>query len=217
MSSNQYVVGGKHVEKRPRNIKSINSVATCEKHRQSVVKDLSRKITKIQSAQLPDYQIRDLNDAINQLMREKHAWEVQIHDLGGINYLYSKAKLFADDGEKIGEVDDYRYYGRARELPGVKELFEADMTFVPERLRKQEMQQRQLDAWYYGYTPLEEESSLQDYEKELSNQRLDRISKERPNSLENWKPILIEHVPSREEVEKILLERRKNALLHRLV
>ncbi|EPY51608.1 complexed with Cdc5 protein Cwf12 [Schizosaccharomyces cryophilus OY26] len=217
MSSNQYVVGSKPVEKRPRNIKNINSVATCEKHRQSVIKDLSKKINKIQSAQLPDYQVRDLNDAINQLMREKHAWEIQIRDLGGINYIYSKAKLFADDGEKIGEIDDYRYYGRARELPGVKELFEADMTFVPERLRKQEMQQRQLDAWYYGYTPLEEEASLQDYEKTISDQRMERLSQERTHSLENWKPIVIEHIPAREEVERILLERRKNALLHRLV
>jgi len=35
---------------------------------------------------LSDFQIRDLNDEINKLMREKYRWEMQIKDLGGVDY-----------------------------------------------------------------------------------------------------------------------------------
>lgn len=37
-------------------------------------------------AGLSDFQIRDLNDEINKLMREKYRWEQQIRDLGGVDY-----------------------------------------------------------------------------------------------------------------------------------
>lgn len=35
---------------------------------------------------ISDFQIRDLNDEINKLMREKYRWEQQIVDLGGVDY-----------------------------------------------------------------------------------------------------------------------------------
>jgi len=38
------------------------------------------------AAALGDYQIRDLNDEINKLLREKGAWEYRIRELGGPNY-----------------------------------------------------------------------------------------------------------------------------------
>jgi hypothetical protein len=37
-------------------------------------------------AGLSDYQIRDLNDEINKLMREKSHWDDQIKKLGGPDY-----------------------------------------------------------------------------------------------------------------------------------
>lgn len=39
------------------------------------------------TAGLSDYQVRDLNDEINKLMREKLAWEHRIKELGGPDYL----------------------------------------------------------------------------------------------------------------------------------
>ena len=35
---------------------------------------------------LNDFQIRDLNDEINRLMREKRHWEYRIKELGGPDY-----------------------------------------------------------------------------------------------------------------------------------
>jgi pre-mRNA-splicing factor ISY1 len=37
-------------------------------------------------ASLNEYQIRDLNDEINRLFREKHVWELRIKDLNGPDY-----------------------------------------------------------------------------------------------------------------------------------
>src|ERR1700712_263979 len=73
-------------------------------------------------ASLSDYQIRDLNDEINKLMREKHMWEVQLRNLGGPNYMRFGPKMYDEDGREVPGSRGYKYFGRAKELPGVKEL-----------------------------------------------------------------------------------------------
>ena len=57
--------------RRPKLITSVTSIPVCEKWRGQVLKEISRKVTKIQDEALSDYQIRDLNDEINKAMREK--------------------------------------------------------------------------------------------------------------------------------------------------
>ena len=73
--------------RRPRVITEVDSIPSCEKWRGQTLKEISRKVSKIQDPALSDYQVRDLNDEINKLMREKHMWEVQIRNLGGPNYM----------------------------------------------------------------------------------------------------------------------------------
>ncbi|KAL9023678.1 MAG: hypothetical protein Q9180_008144, partial [Flavoplaca navasiana] len=110
--------------RRPKAITTITSIPLCEKWRGQVLKEISRKVSKIQDPSLSDFQIRDLNDEINKLMREKHMWEVQIRGQGGPNYMRG-GKVFDEEGKEIpGGGKGYRYFGRARELPGVKEMFE---------------------------------------------------------------------------------------------
>lgn len=70
---------------------------------------------------MTDYELRDLNDEINHLFREKGQWERQIAALGGANYRSGVPRILDDHGEEIPGMRGYRYYGRARELPGVKE------------------------------------------------------------------------------------------------
>lgn len=74
-------------------------------------------------ASLTDYEIRDLNDEINQLMREKRHWETQIVNLGGANYKRAQAAMVDDEGREVPGTRGYKYFGRARDLPGVKEMF----------------------------------------------------------------------------------------------
>jgi hypothetical protein len=53
-------------------------------------------------------------------MKEKYVWEVQLRNLGGPNYAVGVggAKVVDDDGKEVPGQRGYRYYGRARELPG---------------------------------------------------------------------------------------------------
>jgi pre-mRNA-splicing factor ISY1 len=60
------------------------------------------------SAGLTDYEIRDLNDEINKLMREKGHWERQIVNLGGANYRRSTAMLDGD-GKEVPGTRGYKY------------------------------------------------------------------------------------------------------------
>ncbi|KAA1101732.1 NineTeen Complex (NTC) component [Puccinia graminis f. sp. tritici] len=75
-------------------------------------------------AGLTDYEVRDLNDEINKLLREKGHWENQIINLGGANYRRIGSSTFDGAGRSAPGQRGYKYFGRAKELPGVKELFE---------------------------------------------------------------------------------------------
>lgn len=102
---------------------SVSSLRDCEKWRGDILKEISRKVSKIQDAGLTDYAIRDLNDEINQLMREKNHWERQIVTLGGANYSRGRQAMLDDDGKEVPGTRGYKYFGRAKELPGVREMF----------------------------------------------------------------------------------------------
>ncbi|KAF2197147.1 Isy1-like splicing factor [Delitschia confertaspora ATCC 74209] len=156
--------------RRPKLITSIDQIPVCEKWRGQVLKEISRKVSKIQDPALSDYQIRDLNDEINKLMREKHMWEVQIRNLGGPNYMRGGRVLDEEGREVPGGGKGYRYFGRARELPGVKELFEAATKPTDDKNDRGREDRRELrarvDAGYYGYNLDEEDGTLLEYEKE---------------------------------------------------
>lgn len=96
--------------RRPRAITTVTSIPICEKWRGQVLKEISRKVSKIQEASLSDFQIRDLNDEINKLMREKHMWEVQIRGLGGPNYMRGGGRVVDEEGREIeGAGRGYRF------------------------------------------------------------------------------------------------------------
>ncbi|KAJ9653614.1 NineTeen Complex (NTC) component, partial [Neophaeococcomyces mojaviensis] len=116
-------------QRRPKAVSTVSAIPLAEKWRSQVLKEVSRKITKIQDESLSDAQLRDLNDEINKLMKEKWSWERRIKELGGPNYgrggLGGMGTVFDDQGREVpGGGKGYRYFGRARELPGVKEMFE---------------------------------------------------------------------------------------------
>jgi pre-mRNA-splicing factor ISY1 len=58
-------------------------------------------------AGLSDYEVRDLNDEINKLLREKRHWENQIVALGGANYKRNVAML-DDDGKEVPGTKGYK-------------------------------------------------------------------------------------------------------------
>lgn len=93
-----------------------------ERWRVQVIREISRKVSQIQnreyltfhqtffsisengcmfSAGLGEFRIRDLNDEINKLLREKRHWEERIVELGGTDYIVRDRQ--GGEGEDEGE------------------------------------------------------------------------------------------------------------------
>jgi pre-mRNA-splicing factor ISY1 len=218
--------------KRPRAITTVDSIPACEKWRGQVLKEISRKVTKIQDSALSDFQIRDLNDDINKLMREKYVWELRIRDLGGPNYMRG-GRVVDDDGKEVpGGGKGYRYFGRARELPGVKELFEqATQANKPpeERVRAAGQSRAELarivDASYYGFNLDEEDGTLLEYEAKREQEAFQALVQQ-PGAEDDdpdWEPIPGDSgdgvgwtLPTLQQVQEELVERRRKRLLDKL-
>ncbi|EGR46162.1 uncharacterized protein TRIREDRAFT_5095 [Trichoderma reesei QM6a] len=213
--------------RRPKIITEVDSIPACERWRGQVLKEISRKVSRIQDPVLSDYQIRDLNDEINKLMREKHMWEVQIRNLGGPNYMRGGGKMYDEQGREIpGGGKGYKYFGRARELPGVKELFEAAAAKKHEDkpLEASKDLRKIVDAAYYGYAPGEEDDALLEYEAQKEREAAANLLKTGPQSVpDGWEPLPGDSgdgngwaLPTMEEVQMELLERRRRKLLDQL-
>ncbi|KAI5292615.1 NineTeen Complex (NTC) component [Ascosphaera acerosa] len=220
-------------QRRPRNITYVTSIPVCEKWRGQVLKEISRKVSRIQDASLSDFQIRDLNDEINKLMREKWVWELQIRNLGGPDYTRGRGKVYDDEGREIpGGGKGYRYFGRARELPGVKEMFEAasrrNVRSEAEDASRQvmtEMARKHVNAAYYGWGPDDEEEMLLAYEVQKEKEAFEKMKEQhQPGKSDNsWEPLpgdegdgLGWRLPSLEEVQEELVDRRRRRLLQKL-
>lgn len=221
--------------RRPRNVRSVDNLSMCERWRGQVVKEIGQKIVKIQDESLSEYQIRDLNDEINKLMREKLAWEYQIKSLGGPNYIRHGGKVYDDQGNEIPQIvmggksnSGYKYFGRARELPDVKELIAQEMKqrkMKQDQLAQSKIDQarfRSLPAEYYGF---EEVKGISKYEMILKKEKLyskqkflDVLNSQTPEqqkAVETFESIddeLINNIPTQADVEKYLIERLKKTI-----
>ncbi|KAI9298455.1 Isy1-like splicing factor [Neoconidiobolus thromboides FSU 785] len=148
---------------RPKMTTNCTNINEAEKWRGEVIMEISRGVTKIQDSSLTDQQVRDLNDEINKLIREKRRWEEQIKNLGGPDYRRAGTKIIDNSGTEIPGNYGYRYFGRARDLPGVRELFEPEVV-APNIKSRFEMYQN-IDADYFGYRD-EDDEVLLEYEKQ---------------------------------------------------
>lgn len=133
------------------------SVSEAEKFRRDLVRDVTKLVSQIQNASLGEYRIREINDEINKKMRTKHYWEIRIRELGGGDYKRGKAQYYEVEGKELPGAPNYKYYGAAKELPGVRELFaELEESAEKKRLHSRNSKSR-ADLYrlvtpdYYGY------------------------------------------------------------------
>lgn len=142
-------------ERRPFLASECRDLAEADRWRQQIMREIGRKVAEIQNEGLGEHRLRDLNDEINKLIREKSHWERRIVELGGPNYSKHSAKMTDLEGNIVdvpnpsGRGPGYRYFGAAKKLPGVRELFEK-----PPELRKRRTRYdiyKRIDASYYGY------------------------------------------------------------------
>ena len=187
------------------------SVKEGEVARSQVARQLTSMISQIQNASLGEQRIRDLNDEVNKLLRQKYAWEMQIIKLGGPDYRSSGGRFGETDGVEIPGQRGYKYFGAAKDLPDVRELLTADDDFEDVRKSKKELM-KTLNPDYYGwYDEQDEELLVAEKEAELENNSVGssvylskaEYSLKDPNFME-LEPVML---------DKLLLEHKKRSLL----
>lgn len=137
------------IARRPNDTQDCRNLSDAERFRREVTKEISKKIALIQNPGLGEFKIRDLNDEINKMLRIKFQWELRIKELGGPDYRRSGKEL-DKEGRSVGTDRGYKYFGAAKDLPGVRELFEQDMEIEKIRKTRAELM-KYVDAGYYGY------------------------------------------------------------------
>ncbi|KAL0600079.1 Pre-mRNA-splicing factor ISY1-like protein [Plecturocebus cupreus] len=171
---------GKVKERRPFLASECTELPKAEKWRRQIIGEISKKVAQIQNAGLGEFRIRDLNDEINKLLREKGHWEVRIKELGGPDYGKVGPKMLDHEGKEVPGNRGYKYFGAAKDLPGVRELFEKEPLPPPRKTRAELM--KAIDFEYYGY--LDEDDGVivpleQEYEKKLRADLVEKWKAER--------------------------------------
>jgi pre-mRNA-splicing factor ISY1 len=249
-------------KKRPKIANEVSSLKECEHWRGEILRGVAKKIAEIQNAALGEHRIRDLNDEINKDLREKGYWEDQIKSLGGADYKANRPKEVETYGAELASHSGYKYFGAAKDLPGVRELFETEaVPEAPRKTRKQLFKNIQPD--YYGWRDeedgmlllAEQEVELEAVKKEVARWQAEQASKpakkrqktegaapatsavaegavadaavegrrqpaaaaaapvEGRDSNKDWKAYV--DVPTMEDIEKLIIQKKKQALLNR--
>ncbi|KAJ3011654.1 NineTeen Complex (NTC) component [Thoreauomyces humboldtii] len=218
--------GVKKNERRPYLASEVNTLKEAEKWRHQIIRDVSKKVAKIQDSGLTDYQVRDLNDEINKHLREKRHWENRIRELGGPDYRKVGPRLTEQEGREVPGARGYKYFGRAKDLPGVKELFAEDTPAEAKKTARFDLYKR-VDADYYGYRD-EDDGLLLAYEATLGGGSggergtADSESMDEEDGTDGTGSVsdrFVAHVevPSQKEVEAWLVRRRQQELADRFL
>uniref|UniRef100_A0A0B6ZNF1 Pre-mRNA-splicing factor ISY1 homolog n=1 Tax=Arion vulgaris TaxID=1028688 RepID=A0A0B6ZNF1_9EUPU len=254
-------VGGiKEKDRRPYLASDCDNLQEADKWRRQIIGEISRKVAQIQNAGLGEFKLRDLNDEINKLLREKGHWEDRIKELGGPDYRKTGPKMLDGDGKEVPGNKGYKYFGASKDLPGVRELFEQEPPPPPRKTRAELM--KDIDADYYGYrdeddgiiVPLELEAEkkaikfkVREWKEKQNKIQMGEITQDEAhkpegelftpaeineddedsdpeissamnaaiNDLDKQRFIAHVPVPSQQEIEEALLERKKMELMQR--
>ena len=166
-------------KRRPHLASLCEHLHDAEKWRRQIIREISSGISKIQNKGLGEHAIRDLNDSINKSMREKWHWNRRIVELGGVDYNRIERLQQMEESEggndgSIGLKGGYRYFGAAKDLPGVKELFARNAVKLTKRKRGDVY--KYITPDYYGLRD-EEDGVLLELEEKASKKRRTKLKK----------------------------------------
>jgi len=131
---------------RPKFAGNCQNLPDAIRFRSQILQQISQKVEEIQNAALGEHRIRELNDEINRLLKEKYTWEVQIKSLGGHSFPSSVNRK-------------YKYFGAARELPQVRELLAAHAPKESTKRKREEIM-KNITYKYYESLVSEEQDFL---------------------------------------------------------
>jgi len=229
--------GSAPVERRPWRASEVSDVAAAEKWRAQVLREIGKGVADIQNATLGEHAIRELNDNINKLLREKKHWETQIKLLGGPDYYKAAPRLTDADGRGALGSGGYFYFGAAKDLPGVRDLFDRQMAEASKRQRGELY--KLIDADYYGYRDDDDDGMLERLERKQQDKLVAKViadfkagkkaaAEAEAGSMEDDAAVeegaaadqqqqqqLKAHVelPSQEEIERLILEKKKAEIM----
>eukprot|EP00557_Chaetoceros_sp_GSL56_P002257 CAMPEP_0176502044 /NCGR_PEP_ID=MMETSP0200_2-20121128/14526_1 /TAXON_ID=947934 /ORGANISM="Chaetoceros sp., Strain GSL56" /LENGTH=271 /DNA_ID=CAMNT_0017901055 /DNA_START=148 /DNA_END=960 /DNA_ORIENTATION=+ len=168
-------------QRRPYLASQCEHLNDAERWRRQIIREISNGISKIQNPGLGEHAIRDLNDDINKLMREKYHWNKRIVELGGPDYNKIERQnqlLEQSKGQQGGDSmglegsSGYRYYGAAKDLPGVKELFARNAAKLTKKKRGNVY--KYITPDYYGLRD-EEDGVLLEVEEKAAKERRSQV------------------------------------------
>lgn len=238
--------------RRPKLATEVETLKEAEFCRLDLIREVSKKISEIQNAGLGEHRIRDLNDEINKTIREKGHWEDRIKVLGGADYKAQAAQEQDSYGAELAGQSGYKYFGAAKDLPGVRELFEhEEAPAAPRKTRAALFKNIQPD--YYGWRDEEDAMILlkeQEKEIELVAKEVAKWKKRKAKEMEEMGPTAqaaakaleeaaameaankkareeaellapltsqdfkaFVSVPDAEDIERLILEKKKKAIL----
>jgi len=231
----------KKSQRRPYLATECDNLQEAERWRGQVIREISKNVTAIQNAGLGEFRIRDLNDHINKLLREKGHWETRIKELGGKQHGKGD-RILNREGKEVPGNRGYKYFGAAKDLPGVRELFDTEVASTGKKTRAELM--KEVDAQYYGFrddddgllVPLEitaEKEAIQRAVQEYKEKKgveddddVDIYFKDDKNEDEALQEAMeagkegrfTAHVPipTQKDIEEALLRRKKQELLELL-
>lgn len=235
-------------KKRPKIASEVTTVKECEHWRKDILAGVAKKIAEIQNAALGEHRIRDLNDEINKDLREKSYWEDQIKALGGADYKAKAPKDVETYGAELASHTGYKYFGAAKDLPGVRELFESEVApeaprktrkqlfkniqpdyygwrdeedgtlLLAEQMKEHEAQKQEVDRWKAEQArkkakvaAVAEESARETEEAEVAEPAEPEVEKADSKDFADFKAYV--DVPTMEDIERLIIQKKKNALL----
>jgi pre-mRNA-splicing factor ISY1 len=196
--------------KRPHLASECEHLADADRFRGQIVREIAAGIAQIQNPALGEHGIRELNDDINHKLREKWHWNKRIHELGGLDYNVIERKRQIEEGDT--QLGGYRYFGAAKDLPGVKELLEKKKTKLQKKTKVDLY--KNITPDYYGWRD-EEDGVLPEVEEKATHKLYGRSQKkQRVEHLEDADfNGYLDDLPSQDEISKVLLEHKKKDLL----
>ncbi|KAJ2746057.1 NineTeen Complex (NTC) component [Coemansia sp. BCRC 34301] len=163
-------------ERRPHLASQAKTLDEAEKWRRDVIREISRNVSKIHDASLPETQVRDVNDVINKLLRAKNHWEDRVLELGGPDYKKIGPRMIDHQGKEVPGNRGYKYFGRAKELPGVRELFDSQASAAARSKRNNRADLiKHADAVYFGFCDENDDGELLEYERQVTEKRMQKL------------------------------------------
>ncbi|RLN50645.1 hypothetical protein BBJ28_00003966, partial [Nothophytophthora sp. Chile5] len=156
------VYSASNTSRRPYLASQCDNLKDAERWRRQIIREISKKVADIQNGTSGsgEHVIRDLNDEINKRIREKRHWERRIVQLGGPDYARTQPQAYDADGSAVRGAGGYKYFGAAKNLPGVRELFQKEAR-EPRKRSRQDMH-KHIEPDYYGFRDDEDEQQLAD-------------------------------------------------------